>query len=137
MNRNGNLQAQALTPAEDEVQQVKMCTWIQKSRRNYCQMRQLHSVRARGGAGEATLIDDYCANHSMHGVSHAAACMTKAAATVDGARQRDPDAGHMGSILCYTKAAKEVVRRRPSCCRVSREATVPHSKQENGQESST
>jgi hypothetical protein len=81
-----------------------------------------------GGAGEAALIDnDSCKEYGLRGMSHATAFMTKAAATVDGARLRNPDTGDKESIPWYAKAAKEAVNRRPSCCRVSRGATIPGS----------
>ena len=63
-------------------------------------------MRARGGAGEATLIDnDNCKEYGLRRMPHAAAFMTKAAAAVDGARLKDPDTGDTESIPWYTKTA--------------------------------
>lgn len=82
-----------------------------------------------GGAGEAALIDDdHYATHSMHGVAHAAAFMMKAAATVDGVRHKSPGTGYPGTLLWYTKAAKETVKRRPLRGGIGRGATIPGSK---------
>ena len=50
MNRNGNLQVHALIPAGDDVQEIKMYTWLQKKWSEILKMRQPDDVRESGGA---------------------------------------------------------------------------------------
>jgi hypothetical protein len=98
-DRKGNLLAHVLLPTDKNVewymkQEVEMYTWIQKKWSEILKMSQADGVRESGGAREATLIDnDICKEYGLRGTSHAAAFMTKAAATVDGARLSDPDTG--------------------------------------------